>query len=107
MTTTRQIEAALAAFHAHMRGDIHAPYDKAMAAALAAAEAAAWEPIESAPKDGRAILVSQNGVCAIAGWSRLGGYWQILPCSPSGEVNPINPDHWRSLPSPPGREGTP
>jgi hypothetical protein len=57
-----------------------------------------WQPIETAPKDGSAIIVVQNKVRAVAGWSRLGGYWQVLPCDPTGAVNRICPDHWMPLP---------
>lgn len=75
-----------------------------------AAEGDGWRPIESAPRDGRSILVIQNAViykvawlnnsvarrayslfqwCVPESWQdEQGGYW---------EVN--NPTHWQALPT--------
>jgi hypothetical protein len=86
----------------------------ALRAAIAAYEAALWQPIESAPKDGTEILLAKNhAVCA--------GYWAMCPQATAmmadkkypWEVldstngtnawmdNASGPTEWRSLPSPP------
>jgi hypothetical protein len=64
-----------------------------------------WQPIETAPKDGRKLLLwwagmSRVGRCAGVGASRDGGdWWQVpsLECAPTGR-----PTHWMPLPAAPG-----
>ena len=46
-------------------------YKDAMRVALEAAEAAAWRPIEEAPKDGTKFLLSFLGEVIIASWSHV------------------------------------
>lgn len=70
-----------------------------------------WLPIESAPKDGTAILIftprhDRKQVCE-AWWARdyegAPGYW-MTPLGPSGRGYTILPSavtHWMSLPDPP------
>jgi len=55
-----------------------------------------WHPIETAPKDGRDILVYD------AGWKRI----VISNFNGYGEwSNASNPTHYQSLPEPPTKEG--
>jgi len=59
-----------------------------------------WQPIETAPKDGKLILVYDTKLPAeqygIVAWCPVG-----IPCwiADDGEVH--DPTHWQSLPSPP------
>jgi hypothetical protein len=64
-----------------------------------------WQPIETAPKDGRKLLLwwagmSRVGRCAGVGAARDGGdWWQV----PSLEFAPTGrPTHWMPLPAAPG-----
>lgn len=76
-------------------------------AAIAAYEAAQWQPIESAPRDGTRVLVCTGPVGAfkvrryyVTHWlsrqhDRFGNGWSF-----DGDGF-INPTHWRPLPPPP------
>lgn len=58
-----------------------------------------WRPIETAPKDGALVLVSNTGgsVC-IASWSgKKRKYWRYFL---GGEMW-TQPTHWMPLPEPP------
>lgn len=67
-----------------------------------------WQPIETAPKDGTEILLSDGACVSIGGWlSRQDvgdecpfgtdpGWWAVA-CH--------NPTHWMPLPDPPTQEG--
>lgn len=70
-----------------------------------------WQPIETAPKDGTAILLA----CAtwahtvhlgrpvpikVGGWNAEAGGWQIFGAS-------WRPTHWQPLPPPPAQETKP
>jgi hypothetical protein len=62
----------------------------------------AWQPIETAPKDGRLIMVAhnesyQNGV-AIVRWSENYGAWVDY------DNDFWKPDFWMPLPKPPHKE---
>jgi len=76
-------------------------------AALAAADAAAWEGIESAPRDGTRVLVRQDGETAVAGWMTAiedgSGEWIIWRRfgSDAMAIRMLAPTHWRPLPAPP------
>lgn len=63
-----------------------------------------WQPIETAPKDGRAILAyTADGMCEII-WN--GARWEQCPCHSTydgcGEaVLSCFPTHWMPLPPAP------
>lgn len=70
------------------------------AAALAAYEAALWQPIDTAPRDGTRVLVfappsgsEYPAMVQRVDWWRDGGWWQMRPGHPY--------THWRPLPTPP------
>ncbi|MGB6080295.1 MAG: hypothetical protein WBF99_12625 [Xanthobacteraceae bacterium] len=79
-------------------------------AALTAALAAMWRPIEEAPKDGERILLGFRGSMSAEGywhdgsrnhWNRAGWYFaddDVLT------GRPCDPDCWQTLPSPPEKE---
>lgn len=78
----------------------------AMRAALTAALAEVWRPIEDAPKDGRHVMLAitdeQPGYVAEGYYSEYDDAW--FPPLQSGTDMPdmrIYPSHWQSLPSPP------
>lgn len=101
---------------------MHAELTRArMAAALAAAEAAAWEPIETAKTDGVRELMVCGGTMSddrttFREWTKLIGVatiWAVDPYAPKGvcqwigdevgqgEYLRYRPTHWRMLPAPP------
>lgn len=62
--------------------------------------AAQWQPIESAPKDGRAILLANpDGSCAV-GWFKFRGH--TTGWTDGDTFNMTWPTHWMKLPTPPG-----
>ena len=74
---------------------------QAQAQRIAELEAAqGWQPIETAPKDGTAMLVYPhlNGCGAVARLTRY-GQWLTLP----GRYT-VHPTHWMPLPAPPATE---
>lgn len=70
-------------------------------AAITAYEAAQWQPIETAPKDGTPILAYEPGeVPCVVQALRYNGHliWQAC-CYDMEGLN--KPTHWRPLPPPP------
>lgn len=62
-----------------------------------------WQPIESAPKDGKPIIVLDDGDVRVAAWSGMLGKF-------SGTGGNIfnyceNATHWMPLPTPPEQLG--
>jgi hypothetical protein len=57
-----------------------------------------WRPIESAPKDGRPVLVFHNRIVIEAWFSER---WGRFVQSETGGTNGIMPTHWQPLPAPP------
>ena len=108
MITDAQIEAVVAVLTRH-RSDVpeHVIYHatRTARAALEAAERAAWQPIETAPKDGTEVLLiisayndpSRGRAYVIARWE-WGGWID------DEEISIHPPTHWRPLPQPPGEE---
>ena len=67
-----------------------------------------WQPIETAPKDGRWILVwAPDHNVEKVGWCNKpeGGYWSPLLMDPF-DSSPLyyKPTHWMPLPPPPSEE---
>ena len=57
----------------------------------------AWQPIETAPKDGTHILLRcPLAPCAVGSWfeTKSTGWWTM-------NCMPITPTHWMSIPEPP------
>lgn len=59
----------------------------------------AWQPIESAPKDGR--ILGWDGF-EVESLERFGEFWGQI--SDSGRVTVSEPTHWMPLPEPPTEE---
>lgn len=60
-----------------------------------------WQPIESAPRDGTALLVFSDSRAFEAHWvdeprNSNGGFWFSIPAWKS-----VSPTHWTPLPQPP------
>jgi len=74
-------------------------------AAIAAYEAAQWQPIDSAPKDGTRVLLRWPGAIVSAVWIGLEcGWYPEFTLEPAGErtLGPAyGATHWRPLPPPP------
>lgn len=60
-----------------------------------------WQPIETAPKDGKSILVVNGNWIVTAHWHRSQQCW--ASCGPTYERLPWDeqPTHWMPLPEPP------
>jgi hypothetical protein len=64
-----------------------------------------WETIETAPKDGREIILFANGDVFTGEWKKgsihfgMHGYWQAT----RGGID-FQPTHWMPLPKPPESE---
>lgn len=72
-------------------------------AMLEAADAAAWRPIESAPRDGTHILVPMKFIGADVVSYDLGAWRETTSMLRLKE----EPTHWQPLPAPPTKETTP
>lgn len=77
-------------------------FRQSIIAALAAADQAAWRPIESAPKEETIIACGGNLYGpAVVTWSGLSGnpHWDYSIENHPDEIE--SPTHWQPLPSPP------
>lgn len=75
---------------------------QAAQAALTAAKAGGWLPIETAPKDGTAVLVSEGRFCSCVEWNEEFDWWAV----DDNKLGPFRlrgaaPTHWQPLPNPP------
>lgn len=59
----------------------------------------AWQPIETAPKDGTLVLLFEDGVQYIAHWAETAG-GQFF----NDAEYQHNPTHWMPLPTPPAHD---
>lgn len=65
--------------------------------------ARAWQPIETAPRDGTTILLfAPAWENAVTGWTFGDDEWQDCPFNPNRLD--YRPTHWQPLPSPPTTE---
>ena len=82
-------------------------------AALSEAKAGGWQPIETAPKDGRHILISDGERVSVGGWLTdidhgadwegqigMAGWWAV-DLGPNSD----KPTAWQPLPAPPAQRG--
>ena len=58
-----------------------------------------WQPIETAPRDGKLIVVYTKGIIDIAFWNGPLEYWATFAFYQSKR-----PTHWMPLPEPPEEE---
>lgn len=71
-------------------------------AVLAAAEAEAWRPIETAPMDGRIIIADNgSGISVLMAFHTRRRRWEYY----DGTAAYDQPRRWRPLPSPPAAGG--
>jgi hypothetical protein len=69
-----------------------------MRAALIAADRAAWQPIETAPRSGEVVLLwAPDFDRPRTGWTYANDPWQDIRDSNA------EPTHWRPLPAPPAQ----
>jgi hypothetical protein len=105
--TDAQVEAACeaawpAAWGKEWPLDVAQDGRRRMRAALEAAEAAAWQPIATAPRDGTAILLWVEGMMHVAYWARAHGHgdwawWTFADYVSHQELA----TRWRQLPAGP------
>lgn len=88
--------------------DVCAGHPKALAeleclrqkATRQAADERAWSDMESAPRDGTAVLGFANGVMATVHFDVAGGYWHLCQCGACGSYADDcewTPTHWTPL----------
>lgn len=65
------------------------------------ADAMAWRPIESAPKDGTHIIGFAGGTITTVYWFQMGKYWSLVQCGSHCEDDEWSPTLWMPLPEPP------
>lgn len=62
-----------------------------------------WQPIETAPKDGRPVLVGRHGYCPqVWCWHQeiIGEGWPWLVALPGEDAMRLKPTHWMPLTAP-------
>lgn len=99
MVTDEQVKKAMLAFREVTRSGGSLLFEKCMRAALEAADAAAWRPIEEAPKDGTLFQVwRKNRAVVTAYWNKNLSCWK----NPNIAIPALfEPTHFRPLPEPP------
>lgn len=106
MITDEQVEVAL---NAYQEIEYDACFDDserctqhaAIRKALEAAEQAAWQPIETAPRDGNFIMVAKlNSEYFVrqSAWSRINHEWVVDKNEYITVCLDFQPTHWRPLP---------
>jgi hypothetical protein len=76
---------------------------QAIARAIMAERERQWRPIETAPKDGTAILLGHE-CAAFSGWWDDEYEWVDGETSMFGDLTSYEPTHWMPLPQPPQSE---
>jgi len=66
-----------------------------------------WMPIETAPRDGRRILIFSDGAMHVAGYKSHRILFEILSDDAGSMICNPPPSHWMPLPSPPTDRRTP
>ena len=87
-----ELKAAVTMLEQKLR-DVNKAHDRAEAKL----DKAKWQPIETAPKDGKSILVT-DGYDVCDAYFRGGDWWQYQ-CGDDWYSTSINPTHWMPLPS--------
>ena len=69
-------------------------------------EAAAWQPIETAPRNGDAILIATDTMQWVAYWDEESHpfCWHVEDAGKGFNLNADLPTHWRPLPQGPKDE---
>lgn len=82
---------------------LRSEYYKARESVVSALSPSAWQPIETAPKDGTPILVAHTSHCVEEAYYHSGDKsWQSANTDPSDYVSgTIYPHHWMPMPAPP------
>lgn len=64
-----------------------------------------WQPIKSAPKDRRILIITESGTMHAANWSKnpITGHeaWLIARIDDDGNCLITQATHWMTLPEPP------
>lgn len=131
--TDKQIQAAQDAYRKHVAEHGVEGSAEAMRAALEAADAAAWEPIETAPTDGTPVAIDDGCGVIVASFYAVGSLedaritfgqdftekeyaewaedeselvgWHFAEPGPDGSVGILEtPKRWRPIPTPPKGE---
>lgn len=65
-----------------------------------------WQPIETAPKDGRTVWVWNGEHCQMEwyGSDEWSGWLHSDPLLSDADPDPVQPTHWRPLPAAPQEE---
>jgi len=105
MTDAKELQALAAQGHALARAE-HDDLSVAGELADAVTELLAereWQPIETAPKDGRFVLLGleRNGSIFVGRRGTENGYYRKFASFPGGWTKPAS--HWQPLPSPPAQ----
>jgi DNA-binding XRE family transcriptional regulator len=60
-----------------------------------------WQPIETAPKDGEAVLLGHSNASFSGWWDQRSGGWVDGCTDAFDELSHYEPTHWMPLPAPP------
>lgn len=110
MTTAPTQDEERAAFEAWLRTEcFQAPPDYCKDLALAAWQARAtaaegWRPIETAPRDGKQVLILFGPNCNGNGNTTFFGVWRNHDWFEASCDEYLDPTHWMPLPAAPGRD---
>lgn len=60
-----------------------------------------WKPIETAPKDGTEIIVSNGFYITTVSWQKNWNFWGVCVSGASSEDKFWEPTHWAEMPEMP------